>query len=39
MIVHHNVEELGDMRLENERCHPRPSDPLRVHNTVRAATP
>src|SRR4051794_35114037 len=33
-VVHHDVEELGDVRLVRERRHPRTAELLRVHDAV-----
>ena len=38
-LVHHDVEELGDVRLHDERGHPRAADALRVHDPVGAGVP
>src|SRR5262245_53006939 len=33
-VVHDDVDELGHVRLEDERCHPGAPDALRVHDAV-----
>ena len=33
-LVHHDVEELGDVGLEHEGGHARTADALRVHDAV-----